>query len=50
VGGDEIEESRFRLGVAECLQSSEMGRGDRHRGKIPDFRQETPGSTGSVYS
>src|SRR5487761_291402 len=43
VGGHEVKESRFWLGVAKSLQSIKMGRGDRHRTRIPDFRQGTPG-------
>jgi len=44
VGGHEVKESRFGFGVAERLQSIEMGRGDHHTTRIPDFRQETPGA------
>src|SRR5579862_5088438 len=38
VGGNEIKESRFRLGVAEGLQSIEMGRRDGHSARIPSVR------------
>lgn len=44
VGGNEAKEPRFGFGVPERLQSIKMGRGDRHRTRIPDFRQETPGA------